>query len=79
MTKADINVENILNIINCAGTFFKYGVDKKTEASKHHDDVLKEMNCDDNRTKLENTKFIAGALTGVATTIAGIYAGKKLS
>lgn len=63
-TNMDVNAEALALArfaINCIGDVVKHSVDKKTEAAKYHDDVLKQINQLDNASKTERLKLVIAA------------------
>lgn len=79
----DVDVETMTKIVvNGIGDVVRHCVDKKAEAAKYHDDILKLINEMDNAAKTERLKLVIAAVTPLI--LGGAYylntrAGKKES
>ena len=58
-----IKPETILEAVNILSGTIRYTADKKSDASRYHDDTLKEMNQWDNTSKTDRLKLLLGTLT----------------
>lgn len=76
-----IKPETILETVKTICGTIQYAADKKSDASRYHDDTLKEMNQLDNTNKTKWIKLILGALTPLivagAFRLKGEYSSEK--